>query len=288
MIAMAVFVCIALTNGISHRAALFRPSASPIAPARMVSARRIGSELGKTLLSNAAPASPPRAPSRSRASAVPVQISHAGAVQVDEEESAVKWQRRAPTEYQLNLGTLIDSLRSDYPLLFVEPQDLSLFDDAVELHGPSGQRLSGIGPYTAVLRVLRFSRRVAMDDAELTHRITVDGRSVRVRWSAKLWIKDPTLGLTSFQQEPVLVNVDGVSRYDLDGKGFVYLHALENIVMSGPDTNLLEFPSLELMWQLPALVCFNVIIREALLTPLPEWGGLGGLSLLFSSPGTLL
>ena len=126
-----------------------------------------------------------------------------------------------------------------------------------------------------------------MDDAELTHRITVDGRSVRVRWSAKLWIKDPTLGLTSFQQEPVLVN-DGVSRYDLDGKGFVYLHALENIVMSGPDTNLLEFPSLELMWQLPALVCFNVIIREALLTPLPEWGGLGGLSLLFSSPGTLL
>ena len=69
---------------------------------------------------------------------MPIQISHAGAVQVDEEESAVKWQRRAPTEYQLNLGTLIDSLRSDYPLLFVEPQDLSLFDDAVELHGPSG------------------------------------------------------------------------------------------------------------------------------------------------------
>ena len=117
-------------------------------------------------------------------------------------EDAVKRQgnNRAPTEFQLNLGQLVDSLRTDYPLLFVEPQDLSLFDEAVELHGPSGQRLIGIGQYTAVLDLLRFSRRVAMDNAELTHRITIDGRSVRVRWSAKLWIKDPTLGLTSFHQ----------------------------------------------------------------------------------------
>ena len=162
---------------------------------------------------------------------------------------------RAPTEYQLNLGKLIDTLRADYPLLFVEPQDLSLFVDDVELHGPRGQRLIGIGQYTAVLDLLRFSRRVAMEDAELTHRITIDGRSVRVRWSAKLWIKDPTLGLTSFHQEPVLVNVDGVSRYDLDGKGQVHLHALENIVMTGKDReSLLDFPNLDLMWRLPALV----------------------------------
>ena len=180
-------------------------------------------------------------------------------------EDAVKRQgnNRAPTEFQLNLGQLVDSLRTDYPLLFVEPQDLSLFDEAVELHGPSGQRLIGIGQYTAVLDLLRFSRRVAMDNAELTHRITIDGRSVRVRWSAKLWIKDPTLGLTSFHQEPVLVNVDGVSRYDLDGKGHVHLHALENIVMSGPDKKLLDFPNLELMWRLPALV------------PAPAGGGPG-------------
>ena len=161
-----------------------------------------------------------------------------------------------------SLGWLTDSLNS--ARLFVEPQDLTLFDDAVELHGPGGQRLTGIGQYTAVLDLLRFSRRVAMDDAQLTHRITVDGRSVRVRWSAKLWIKDPTLGLTSFRQEPVLVNVDGVSRYDLDGKGIVHLHALENVVMSGPDKKLLDFPNLEYLWRLPELV------------PAPAAAGAGG------------
>ena len=221
-------------------------------------------------------AAPPRAPSRelSRASsAAPAQIFHAGATMTGED--AVKRQQgnnRAPTEFQLNLGALIDSLRTDYPLLFVEPQDLSLFDESVELHGPSGQRLIGIGQYTAVLDLLRFSRRVAMDDAELTHRITIDGRSVRVRWSAKLWIKDPTLGLTSFHQEPVLVNVDGVSRYDLDGKGHVHLHALENIVMSGPDTKLLDFPNLELMWRVPKLVPAGAGGAQGWPMPVPAHG----------------
>ena len=140
----------------------------------------------------------PRAPSRalSRASAAPAQVFRAGAMQ------AGGTAKRQVSEFQLNLGQLVDSLSTDYPRLFVQPQDLTLFDDAVELHGPGGQRLTGIGQYTAVLDLLRFSRRVAMDDAELTHRIAIDGRSVRVRWSAKLWIKDPTLGLTSFPQEP--------------------------------------------------------------------------------------
>ena len=50
------------------------------------------------------------------------------------------------------------------------------------------------------------------------------------------------------------MHVDGVSRYELDGKGHVHLHALENLVMSGPDKKLLNFPNLEYLWRLPALV----------------------------------
>ena len=213
---------------------------------------------------------PPRTPSRalSRPSVAPAQVFHAAATQVG---STAK----RPSEFQLNIGQLVDSLSTDYPRLFVEPQDLTLFDDAVELHGPGGQRLTGIGQYTAVLDLLRFSRRVAMDDAELTHRISIDGRSVRVRWSAKLWIKDPTLGLTSFRQEPVLVHVDGVSRYDLDGKGIVHLHALENVVMSGPDKKLLDFPNLEYLWRLPELV------------PAPAAAGAGGWAMPVPAHGAL-
>ena len=56
-------------------------------------------------------------------------------------------------------------------------------------------------------------------------------------------------------REPALVHVDGVSAYELDGRGHVHVHRLENIVISGRDReSLLDLPNLELMWRLPALV----------------------------------
>jgi hypothetical protein len=163
---------------------------------------------------------------------------------------------RAPSEYHLNLGRLVDTMAVDHPALFDRPQDLSLFADTVELRGPDGNaRTHGLGQYTALFDLLRFVRRVAMDDATLTHRIVIEDRSVRLRWSAKLHMKDPTFGLTSFGGEPVVVHVDGVSVYDLDGRGHVHVHRLENVVMSGRDRDaLLNYPNLELMWRLPALV----------------------------------
>ena len=105
-------------------------------------------------------AAPPRAPSRSFIRAPrPAHIFYAEAVQAaspeqDKEKAVVKRQGedyRAPTEYQLNLGKLIDTLRADYPLLFVEPQDLSLFVDDVELHGQSAP----LGSAPARVRLLK-------------------------------------------------------------------------------------------------------------------------------------
>ena len=46
---------------------------------------------------------------------------------------------RVPSEYDLNLGTAIDTLRRDYPKLFVEKPDLSIFTPTVELFDPSGK-----------------------------------------------------------------------------------------------------------------------------------------------------
>ena len=48
---------------------------------------------------------------------------------------------KVPSEYDLNLGTAIDTLRHDYPRLFDEKPDLSIFTPAVELFDPSGKRL---------------------------------------------------------------------------------------------------------------------------------------------------
>ena len=48
---------------------------------------------------------------------------------------------KVPSEYDLNLGTAIDTLRRDYPRLFDEKPDLSIFTPTVELFDPSGKRL---------------------------------------------------------------------------------------------------------------------------------------------------
>ena len=48
---------------------------------------------------------------------------------------------KVPSEYDLNLGTAIDTLRHDYPRLFDEKPDLSIFTPTVELFDPSGKRL---------------------------------------------------------------------------------------------------------------------------------------------------
>ena len=48
---------------------------------------------------------------------------------------------KVPSEYDLNLGNAIDTLRHDYPRLFDEKPDLSIFTPTVELFDPSGKRL---------------------------------------------------------------------------------------------------------------------------------------------------
>ena len=62
---------------------------------------------------------------------------------------------------------------------------------------------------------------------------------IRVRWNAKLWMRDPATGLnTMVTGEPALVHIDGVSIYDLDKDGLIYRHRLENIVFTGQEPAL--------------------------------------------------
>jgi hypothetical protein len=59
---------------------------------------------------------------------------------------------------------------------------------------------------------------------------------IRVRWSAKLWMRDPALGLTKMANgEPAVVHLDGVSNYHLDAEGKIYKHVIENIIMRGSE-----------------------------------------------------
>jgi len=144
---------------------------------------------------------------------------------------------KGPSVFKLNQGRAIDILRHDYPLFFARKPDLSIFTKDVELHDSSGKRLSGLRQYEKVFDLLLFLRRTTMQDAEVTYRVYVVDEDIRVRWSAKLWMRDPALGLTSVMGsgEPAVVHVDGVSIYELDYEGKVCRHRLENILLRGRD-----------------------------------------------------
>lgn len=152
---------------------------------------------------------------------------------------------RTPSEFDLNRGRAIDTLRHDYPRLFLDRPDLSIFSTAVELHDPSGKRLKGMNQYEKVFDMLRFLRRATMQDAEITYRLVVHDDTIHVRWCAKMYMRDPALGLTG------LNILDGVSVYDLDSVGKIKTHRLENIVMS--DQNRMQSVSLGFAWPTPQM-----------------------------------
>ena len=140
-----------------------------------------------------------------------------------------------PNEYQLNLGKAINALRRDYPLILTDEPDFSIFDQDVRLLDPSGVRLHGLGQYENLFKILRFLRTTAMTKDEVTYRLVVSDDIIRVRWTAKLMMRGMTAGVS-----PALVQVDGISAYELNSKGRVAAHRLENIVMNGPDAQQLN------------------------------------------------
>ena len=134
---------------------------------------------------------------------------------------------RTPSEFELNQGRAIDTLRYDYPRLFTDKPDLSIFHRDVELHDLTGKRLVGLKSYEAMFEMLRFARRTVMHDAEVTYHTFVHDRTIRIRFSAKVRLLNP---LSMF---PDIQVIDGISVYNLDAEGLIRSHKLENIVMRG-------------------------------------------------------
>jgi len=152
---------------------------------------------------------------------------------------------KRPSDYELNLGKAIDTLRQDSPRLFLEKPDFSIFSDSVSLHDPSGKRLQGVSQYERVFDMLRFLRRTAMQDAELTYRLVCHDDTIRVRWTAKMQVRDPAFGLTQ------LNIIDGVSVYEMDSKGKISKHSIETIVMA--NDGLAQPLNLGLLWPTPQM-----------------------------------
>ena len=78
---------------------------------------------------------------------------------------------RGPTEYDLNVGALVDALKTDYPQLLEAEPDLSQFMDELTFSTPIGASLQGIAKYRRALDALRWARKLAVDEAEIGQRI---------------------------------------------------------------------------------------------------------------------
>ena len=169
----------------------------------------------------------PPATRRAAAVAVPIPLTSPAPV----------WRvPNAPSEYDLNVGKLVDSLRHDYPMMLESEPDLSLFMNNVEFEGgPFGSSVQGLDRYKRALGSLRWANKVANVDAEIGTRIVLSGGAVRVRWTACMRMRQSPamakLGLGGIS-EPSAV-VDGISVYELDSRGHVRKHRLENVATHG-------------------------------------------------------
>jgi hypothetical protein len=59
-------------------------------------------------------------------------------------------------DFEPNLGKVIDTLNSDYPLLFIKPLDYSIYIKDIEVTDPTGIAFQGINVYKNLFTALRF------------------------------------------------------------------------------------------------------------------------------------
>lgn len=133
------------------------------------------------------------------------------------------------TEYQVNVGRAIDRLRGDYPQMLREEPDFSIFSPNILLKA-SNRQIEGISQYERAFYALRLLRNSTMTKDEVTFRMVTSGDTIRVRWNAKLWVRDPRMAFPGiFGDEAPVIVVDGVSVYEVNATGFIHTHRLENV-----------------------------------------------------------
>lgn len=139
---------------------------------------------------------------------------------------------RSP-DFHANVGSVIDTLRADYPHMLTQVPDLSMFCDDVVLSDGKGNRLVGKDAYRTVLFLLRAHARLFLTSASL-HVLSMyyqdDTRpAIHMRWRMRA---SPRVWASANRDTPAIV--DGLSIYYLDYRGHVMHHAFETRVRNGP------------------------------------------------------
>lgn len=162
------------------------------------------------------------------------------------------------TEYELQVGRALDTLKSDYPdMLKQTPRksmqlgivdlvtgptvqlaltdlfsssDFSIYHPAIEVVDPSGFTLNGIQNYKQAFNLVHGIINVfyCPEKSLLTFRIVYDcaRHNIRVSWNAEVVPK------AIFGGDKTTLHVDGISVYELDDHGKVVQHRVEHLMIN--------------------------------------------------------
>lgn len=122
-----------------------------------------------------------------------------------------------------------DTLREDYPYLFIREPDYSIFIDDIQVTDPTGIALTGKRNYKGLFTLLRFFNRNVFKNHLLTFRINYNPaeQAVQVCWHLKIDSKFSKLG------DNGKIFFDGISKYYLNYEGNVYQHEVTNLSVNG-------------------------------------------------------
>lgn len=158
-------------------------------------------------------------------------------------------QRKREPDFHANVGTVIDTLRVDYPNMFSRPPELNIFRDDLVISDTNGNHLMGKDTYRAVLFFLRAHAKLFLASPSL-HIVTIlyDDHlyrpAVRIRWRMRTALRVWTSPKT---HSPIIV--DGISVYYLDCSGWVYHHSFESRIRNSQKPLRLAFDYLPVIGQ---------------------------------------
>jgi len=133
-------------------------------------------------------------------------------------------------DFYANLGTVIETLRSDYAHILEKEIDLSVYDDNLILRDRMhGQYLQGKEAYKTILWLLRVHTHIAFRQAFTDVKsMYYDDESaiIYLRWGVRAV---PRLLPWDVHRQRY---IDGISIYRLNGKGWVQEHIVDNVLQT--------------------------------------------------------
>jgi len=133
--------------------------------------------------------------------------------------------KKAPSEFELNLGEAIDALRADVPDFADRELRWDIYTPDVQLADPTGVQTRGLQGYKQFFGLIRMFRRVMIDDVDVTFKLRYDwsGKKIVVTWYSE-W---------TARGSRTAAHVDAVSYFHLDDKGKVFKHEVDRVQVGG-------------------------------------------------------